>query len=182
VVTRGAESKPKDGLATRDLNSVDGYEAAMKLARANIDELVKSTADKTNAPEPSSTQSPTTHSHVYLRIQAFVSNHAPPSDQQETNIEQPSKLQLQFLLLLVDSKHEVTRYCITQSIPTHWTDVWDKYEWVEELVAESLRVGIETVGQEYLVARMGWIRDDQLANADEYEGKEPNVVPVESSA
>jgi len=34
--------------------------------------------------------------------------------------------------------------------------IWDDYDWVEDLVAESLRVGIEVIGQDYIVARMGW--------------------------
>jgi hypothetical protein len=34
--------------------------------------------------------------------------------------------------------------------------MWDEYEWVEDLIAEALRVGVEVIGQEYVVARMGW--------------------------
>lgn len=33
VVNRGNESKPKEGNDKRDLNAVDGYEAAVKLAQ-----------------------------------------------------------------------------------------------------------------------------------------------------
>lgn len=29
-------------------------------------------------------------------------------------------------------------------------------EWIEDILVEALRVGIETIGQEYVVARMGW--------------------------
>lgn len=41
-------------------------------------------------------------------------------------------------------------------VPEKWLGLWDEYDWVEDLVAEVLRVGVEVVGQEYLVARMGW--------------------------
>lgn len=34
--------------------------------------------------------------------------------------------------------------------------MWDEYDWVEDLVVESLRVGVEVIGQEYVVSRMGW--------------------------
>ena len=41
-------------------------------------------------------------------------------------------------------------------MPASWLAIWDEYDWVEDLVAESLRVGVEVIGQEYVVARMGW--------------------------
>ena len=40
-------------------------------------------------------------------------------------------------------------------------DLWDDYDWVEDLVAEALRVGVEVVGQEYIVTRMGWTNKDK---------------------
>lgn len=45
---------------------------------------------------------------------------------------------------------------VTQAVPAEWLDIWDDYDWVEDLVVEALRVGVEVVGQEYIVARMGW--------------------------
>ena len=45
---------------------------------------------------------------------------------------------------------------VTQAVPEKWLSLWDEYDWVEDLVAEALRVGVEVVGQEYVVARMGW--------------------------
>ena len=50
---------------------------------------------------------------------------------------------------------------ITQAVPGPWLDVWDEFDWVEDLVAEALRVGVEVVGQEYIVARMGWMNPKQ---------------------
>jgi hypothetical protein len=44
IVNRGEESKPKGSTssdAVRDLNTVDGYEAAVRLAQANLDDLIK---------------------------------------------------------------------------------------------------------------------------------------------
>jgi hypothetical protein len=45
---------------------------------------------------------------------------------------------------------------VTQIIPGKWLNLWDEYEWVEDLCVEALRVGVEVLGQEYIVARMGW--------------------------
>jgi hypothetical protein len=57
--------------------------------------------------------------------------------------------------------------------------MWDEYEWVEDLVAEALRVGVEVVGQEYVVARMGWggqekgTKDVETGEAEDF-GREPS--------
>jgi hypothetical protein len=45
---------------------------------------------------------------------------------------------------------------VTQAVPGDWLEIWDEYDFVEDLVVEALRVGVEVVGQEYIVARMGW--------------------------
>jgi hypothetical protein len=63
---------------------------------------------------------------------------------------------LQFLLYLSDPSHKLVHSTITQAVPASWLAVWDKYDWVEDLVAEALRVGVEVIGQEYIVSRMGW--------------------------
>lgn len=58
---------------------------------------------------------------------------------------------------------------ITQAVPGSWLQIWDDYDWVEDLVAESLRVGIEVIGQDYIVARMGWGK--RAAEAEEAPSK-----------
>lgn len=175
IVNRGDESRPKDtGAEGRNLNTVEGYEAAFKLAQvcpcsgltqthtyiliqADIEELVKNNT-KPTSPKPSSTQTPTTYSHVYLRIQPFfiTRTHPVSSSTQPTTETSATAQHLQFLIYLSDPVHQLTHTTISQAVPGKWLDIWDEYEWVEDLVAEALRVGVEVVGQEYVVARMGW--------------------------
>ena len=50
---------------------------------------------------------------------------------------------------------------MTQAVPANWLDIWDEYDWVEDLLVEALRVGVEVIGQEYIVARMGWGKQDK---------------------
>jgi len=50
-------------------------------------------------------------------------------------------------------------------------EVWDEYDWVEDTVAEALRFGVEVVGQEYVVGRMGWIK-----------GKKPSTTTTAEDA
>jgi hypothetical protein len=54
-------------------------------------------------------------------------------------------------------------------VPAAWVEVWDdpENEWVEDLVAEALRVGVEVVGQQYLAARMGWGQKKLKAEKEE---------------
>jgi hypothetical protein len=35
-------------------------------------------------------------------------------------------------------------------------ELWEQHEWVEDQLAETLRLGVEMLGQEYVVARMRW--------------------------
>ena len=120
---------------------------------------------KTNAPPdtegPSSVQNPTTTSYVYLRIQAFTSTITTPEP------EPTESSQLRFILFLSDPAHELSYTTVTQAIPEHWLKVWDQYDWVEDTVAETLRLGVEVIGQEYVVGRMGWAREKPVAAPSE---------------
>ncbi|KIK71307.1 hypothetical protein GYMLUDRAFT_66514 [Collybiopsis luxurians FD-317 M1] len=177
IVNRGEESRPKEeaGSVARDLNTVEGYEAAIKLSQANLDELIKIKdavlqAKKQNA---SSLQSPTSYSYVYLRVQPFLTSYSVPSTSSLATTEgsapseQSKQQHLQFLLYLCDPEHNLIHSTITQAVPGAWMGLWDEYEWVEDLVAEALRVGVEVVGQEYLVSRMGWGTKETAAKDSE---------------
>jgi len=76
----------------------------------------------------------------------------------ESNSELPPSTQshLQFVLHLSDPGHQLTHTTVTQAVPGKWIELWERYDWVEDLVAEALRVGVEVIGQDYIVARMGW--------------------------
>lgn len=149
-----------------------------------MDELVKNNYKPTTS-TPSSTQSPTTYSHIYLRVQPFITSFTLP-DQPSTDEASSSKpstqSHLQFLLYLSDPAHQLVHTTITQAIPGQWLEIWDQYDWVEDLVAEALRVGVEVIGQEYVVARMGWgNKDTEGQGSQNVEGKqEENVNQAES--
>ncbi|EJF66480.1 hypothetical protein DICSQDRAFT_123147 [Dichomitus squalens LYAD-421 SS1] len=160
VVNRGDESRPKDTTdSKRELNAVDGYDAALKLAQANLEELKKRNAKPEAAPS-SSALNPTTFSYVYLRVQPFTTTYALP--QFSPGSEAPgtsgpaTQSSLQFLIALSDPHHNLIHSTVTQSVPTKWLELWDEYDWVEDLVVEAIRIGVEVIGQEYIGQRMGW--------------------------
>ncbi|KAH8120562.1 maintenance of telomere capping protein 1 [Phellopilus nigrolimitatus] len=170
VVNKGRESKPREKDSPRNMNAVEGIETAFRLAEANIEELIKSNPMKETASAPSA-QVPTTHSSVYLRIQPFFTSL--PSPGQSLSPKAPAKeTHLQFIIYLSDPDHQLTHSTVTQAVPAKWMDHWDTQDWVEDVVVEALRTGVETIGQEYIVARMGWIKEDVVAIPEVQEEEE----------
>ncbi|KAJ7102252.1 maintenance of telomere capping protein 1 [Mycena belliarum] len=161
IVNRGDESRPKSQDSTRDLNAVEGFEAASKLAQANLDDLIKNNTKATAVKPESTISTPTTYSHIYLRIQPFLTSFTFPDSSSGSDSAPKAQQQLQFHIHLSDPSHKLTHSTITQCVPGDWLTegMWEKYDWVEDLVAEALRVGVEVIGQEYVVKRMGWGTD-----------------------
>lgn len=125
-----------------------------------MDEVIKANAPP-DPERPSSIQNPTTTSYVYLRVQPFTSAVTTPEP------EPTESSQLRFILFLSDPAHKLSYTTVTQAIPEHWLKVWDEYDWVEDTVAETLRLGVEVIGQEYVVGRMGWAREKPVATTSE---------------
>jgi len=91
---------------------------------------------------------------VYLRIQPYSSAYSQPPSHPE--VSSGVQQQLQFLIYFFDPVHKLVHTTVTQTVPIKWLPLWDEYDWVEDLIADTLRVGVEVIGQEYVVARMGW--------------------------
>ncbi|KAI0076250.1 hypothetical protein K474DRAFT_1598312 [Panus rudis PR-1116 ss-1] len=177
IVNRGDEDRPKEtGSEQRDLGAVEGLEAALKLAQANLDEIIK--RNQQPPPTESSVQNPTTYSYVYLRIQPFFTSVALPTASTTPEGAPTSHSSLQFILYLSDPSHQLTHSTITQAIPAKWLEFWDQYDWVEDLVVEAIRVGVEVIGQEYIVSRMGWDKKQEETPAVE----KPEVTVTEASS
>lgn len=119
----------------------------------NIDDVIKRNIKTTETVK--NPNNATTYSNAYLRIQPYSSYFQPPSisvSEASSDVHQ----QLQFLIYFFDPAHKLTHTTTTQAVPIKWLSLWDEYDWVEDLIADALRVGVEVIGQEYVVARMGW--------------------------
>ncbi|KAL1691979.1 maintenance of telomere capping protein 1 [Schizophyllum commune] len=181
IVNSGKEIRPKehspDEEGVRDLAVVDGYETALKLSQANLEELIKLSASHEKKTTQSNITVPLTYSDVYLRIQAYTATrHLPtqiiePDSQATTPSAPPVHQDIHFLLYLSDPSHSLTHTTVTQAVPADWIDLWngnaEKYEWVEDLMAEALRIGVEVLGQGYVVERMGWTEQNNLKVPEE---------------
>lgn len=123
--------------------------------------------------------SPTTYSHVYMRIQPYTTSYTLPQQPTDSDTAPtepaPTQSHLQFIILMSDPWHQLVHTTITQAVPGNWLEIWDDYDWVEDLVVEALRVGVEVVGQEYIVARMGW------GKKNESKGRESDTVAAEKA-
>jgi hypothetical protein len=191
IVNRGNEVKPKQTEDTvRNLNSVEGFEAALKLAQvrhyvpqspsysygsktdqAELAELMKREATPTPS-KPAPTDVPVTYSHIYLRVQPFIL----PAPEGSTSGDT-----LHFLLHLSDPGHKLTHTTYSQAVPVAWIDAWEKYTWIEDTVVDALRLGVEVLGQEYVAARMAWIGGAENADTERKEGESEEESEEEES-
>jgi hypothetical protein len=120
--------------------------------QVNIEDVIKRNTKSTETVKNPNTA--TTHSDVYLRIQPYSSSYSQPPLLPE--VSPGVQQQLQFLIYFLDPVHKLVHTTVTQTVPIKWLPLWDEYDWVEDLIADTLRVGVEVIGQEYVVARMGW--------------------------
>jgi len=158
VVNRGDESRPKGSVsgAQRELNHVHGQEAAFKLAQASVKELIEQSPAPAAAPDALS-QNPTQYTSLYLRVQPFAFDLPTASVDEPQGPTRPTATPqaVQFLIYLTEPSHHLSHCALSQAVPLQWLDIWDSNEWVEDLIVEGLRLGVQVVGQEYVTARMG---------------------------
>lgn len=113
-------SKPKSGTSDeheRDLNAVEGFAAAFRLAKVNLDECIKQ--HEVAAPPAKTAESaalPITTCPVFVRIQACLADL--PGESVEAGSE--SAKSLFFLVLLRDPQHGLSHKTISQAVPTSW--------------------------------------------------------------
>ena len=112
-------------------------------------------------PTESALQNPTTHSYVYIWIQPYSTTINVPQTDGSDAAPIPHN-SAHFLIYLSDPAHKVLHTTISQAVPFKWLDLWDEYEWVEDLVVEAIRVSVEVIGQEYIVSRMGWDKKKEI--------------------
>ena len=127
--------------------------------------MIKNNSQKVPARNLSASN-PTTYSTVYLRVQPYLTYIPPVPISDEPNPSKSPPTHLQFLLHLSSPSHSLTHTTTTQPIPSRWVDAFQEedadekggelHSWVEDVLVDVLRVGIEVIGQEYVGERMGW--------------------------
>ncbi|KAI8067871.1 hypothetical protein BC940DRAFT_256759 [Gongronella butleri] len=135
---------------TRELNMCDGVVEGTKLAKANVDHLVKT---HYTPPEKRMSYSseygtvPVLQCPVFMVIQPLKSIFG-----NETDIVPP---QLMYAIVLHDPTHQLTFQTLSQSIPLPWLDIpYEENEWVDDKIVDVLRGAITTIAQDYVWTRM----------------------------
>ena len=77
-----------------------------------------------------------------------TSNHSQPAQPVEDTY-------LFFIVLLRDPTNQLLHKTLTQSMPSAWLSIpFEENEWVEDIMVEIIRRGVEILGEEYVKGRM----------------------------
>ncbi|KAK4512478.1 uncharacterized protein ATC70_003179 [Mucor velutinosus] len=140
--------------AHRDLNMCDSTVDGTKLAKANIDHLIKQhfVPDEKKQGETYNPQSgavPVIHCPVFMAIQPVKMTMA-PIDEEDTE-----QHQLGFIILMVDPTHHLKFKTYSQSLPLSWLDIpYEENEWVEDKMVDIIRMSVTSIAQDYVWTRM----------------------------
>lgn len=116
--TETPASKPKDGEAERELNAVEGFGAAFKLARVSLEECIKQHEVAPPVKETKESAAlPITTCPVFVRIQACLAG-LPGADEGVEGLDKDKSLF--FLVLLRDPQHGLSHKTVSQAVPTSW--------------------------------------------------------------
>lgn len=150
----GEEKKPADP-THRDLNMCDSVLNGTKLAKANIDHLVKqhfqpnSTEEKKETFTPQSGAVPIIQCPVFMAIQP-VKMVMEPIDE-----EDKETAQLSFIIIMVDPTHNLKFKTYSQSLPLSWLEIpYEENEWVEDKMVDIIRMSVTSIAQDYVWTRM----------------------------
>lgn len=126
-VNSGSTEQPQTSSVTddeRNLNTVAGFTEGYKLARANLDNLVKAQNMK-QTEQTNHNDLPITVCPLYLRIQPVLAALPFSLDASDNPREQ-----LFFILVLRDAQHNLERSTVSQSLPGAWLDIpFEQNEW-----------------------------------------------------
>ncbi|KAI9494387.1 hypothetical protein BDB00DRAFT_818974 [Zychaea mexicana] len=141
VVVRKIGDKEDEDEQPRNLNLCEGLIEGTKLAKANLDHLVKT---HYKAPEARTEYTPQLGAVPVINCPVFLAIQPVSTEDQVI-----------FVLLLVDPTHQLSFKTYSQSMPLAWLDVpYDENEWVEDKMVEAIRMAVTTVAQDYVYTRM----------------------------
>ncbi|KAF9104733.1 hypothetical protein BGX27_009971 [Mortierella sp. AM989] len=150
----------------RQLNACEGYDQAVKLAKANVEHLIKThyDTDKAQTSDVEATKNPKTHaSHcpVFMAIQPCrVPRHGhnavlKASETEGSNITMEKDVFISFVLVLSDPTHKLEFESSSQSLPAQWLLIpYEENEWVEDRMVDCIKLAVGVIAQDYVWTRM----------------------------
>ncbi|KAI8882776.1 hypothetical protein K501DRAFT_220624 [Backusella circina FSU 941] len=161
VVRNPEENKKMDDPTYRELNMCDSLIDGTKLAKANIDHLVKThyrsdEQKEGTAYSPDAGAVPVIHCPVFMAIQP-VKMAMIPIDEKDEETHQVS-----FIVLLVDPFNKLKFKTYSQVFPLNWLDIpYEENEWVEDKMNEILQMAVTSIAQDYVWTRMSGLSNMQ---------------------
>jgi hypothetical protein len=147
------ESNP----AHRNLNMCDSLQVGVKLAKANIDHLIKQhLEDPANDKKKGETYNPQSGAVPVIRCPVFMAIQPvkivmAANDENEEQEDQ----QFMFIIMMVDPTNNLKFKTYSQSLPSSWLDIpYEENEWVEDKMVDVIRMSVTTIAQDYVWTRM----------------------------
>ncbi|KAF7731944.1 Gamma-tubulin complex component 4 [Apophysomyces ossiformis] len=154
VVVRKIEEEKQTDETKHELNMCEGVVEGTKLAKANVDHLIKvnyTPPEPTTSYTPQSGPVPVINCPVFMAIQPVKST-IPRLDELDKDEDNQ---QLVFVILLIDPTHQLKFKTFSQSLPLAWLDIpYEENEWVEDKIADVIRAAVTTIAQDYVWTRM----------------------------
>ncbi|KAF8938164.1 maintenance of telomere capping protein 1 [Dissophora ornata] len=159
--TQGDDIPPED----RQLNACEGYEQAVKLAKANIEHLVKTHYDpEKHQADVAAAKNSNSHAStcpVFMAIQPCrVPRHGYNASIAATAGAEGTKAMekdtfVSFVLVLHDPTHKLEFESSSQSMPAQWLLIpYEENEWVEDRMVDCIRLAVGVIAQDYVWTRM----------------------------
>ncbi|CAO3631289.1 unnamed protein product [Cunninghamella blakesleeana] len=149
IVRKGIDDGENNEDAERDLNMCEGMLEGIKLAKANVDHLIKLHYTK---PEASTTYDPQSGSLPVINCPVFMV--IQPVKYTVSN-DGKTPYQLVYAIVLEDPTNQLSFQAYSQSIPLTWLDIpYEENEWVEDKMVDVLRMAVTTIAQDYVYTRM----------------------------
>ncbi|KAG0017434.1 hypothetical protein BGZ82_000758 [Podila clonocystis] len=163
IVHQGAGNQTEDvEPENRQLNACEGYEQAVKLAKANIEHLIKTHYDPEK--HQASARNPTTHATscpVFMAIQPCrVPRHGYSQSAAATTADPSAKISekdmfISYVIVLQDPTHKLEFESVSQTLPAHWLLIpYEENEWVEDRMVDCIRLAVGVIAQDYVWTRM----------------------------
>ncbi|KAF8944040.1 hypothetical protein BGZ47_004734 [Haplosporangium gracile] len=160
IVHQGAGTNQNEDVQPEDrqLNACEGYEQAVKLAKANIEHLIKThyDAEKQQSGAARNPVTLATNCPVFMAVQPCrVPRHGytKPASSEEKTLEKD--MFISYVIVLQDPTHKLEFESCSQSLPAHWLLIpYEENEWVEDRMVDCIRLAVGVIAQDYVWTRM----------------------------
>ncbi|KAG0065421.1 hypothetical protein BGZ89_008342 [Linnemannia elongata] len=160
IVHQGAGTNQNEDVQPEDrqLNACEGYEQAVKLAKANIEHLIKTHYDAEKHQSGAARNPVTLASNcpVFMAIQPCrVPRHGytKPASSEEKTLEKD--MFISYVIVLQDPTHKLEFESCSQSLPANWLLIpYEENEWVEDRMVDCIRLAVGVIAQDYVWTRM----------------------------